>query len=92
MFRSSLKDKVGNLWFSNMGNGVYRYDVVSGKFSHFTKQDGLNDNNIESIFEDKAGNIWFASDYGVCRYDGKSFTDNSQSRPVQLKCELCFGR
>lgn len=91
MFRSSIKDKAGNLWFSNMGNGVYRCDAISGKFSHFTKQDGLNDNNIESIFEDKAGNIWFATDYGVCRYDpsaslktgSKSFTD------ITAKAGLC---
>jgi ligand-binding sensor domain-containing protein len=60
-----------------MGNGVYRYDAVTGKFTNFTKQDGLNDNNIESISEDKAGNLWFSTEHGVCRYDGKSFTDIS---------------
>jgi ligand-binding sensor domain-containing protein len=58
-----------------MGNGVYRYDVATGKFTNFTKQDGLNDNNIESIFEDRAGNLWFSTEKGVCRYDGKSFAD-----------------
>ena len=76
-FRFGLRDKAGNLWFSNMGNGVYRYNASSDKFTHFTKEDGLNDNNVESIFEDKAGNIWFSTDYGVCSYDGKSFTDIS---------------
>ncbi len=76
-FRYGLRDKAGNLWFSNMGNGIYRYDAVSGKFSHFTKQDGLNDNNCESIYEDKAGNLWFSTENGVCRYDGKSFTNIS---------------
>ena len=75
MFRCSLRDKVGNLWFSNMGNGVYRYNTVTDKFTHFTKEDGLNDNNIESIYEDKAGNLWFGTHYGVSRYDGKNFTD-----------------
>jgi ligand-binding sensor domain-containing protein len=84
MFRCSLRDKAGNLWFGTTGAGVYRYDAASDKSTHFTKEDGLNDNNIESVFEDKAGNLWFGTDNGVCRYDarlndsvgqGKSFTD-----------------
>ena len=75
MFRCGIRDKTGNLWFSNIGKGVYRYNAVSSIFTNFSKKDGLNDNNIESIFEDKAGNIWFANLYnGVCRYDGKSIT------------------
>lgn len=75
MYRCSLKDKVGNLWFGTMGAGVYRYDATSGKFTNFTMQDGLNDNNIASVFEDKAGNLWFGTANGICRYDGKSFTN-----------------
>ena len=74
MFRCSLRDKTGNLWFGT-GVGVYRYDAITGKFTHFTKQDGLNDNSIESIFEDRSGNLWFSTPFGVCRYDGKTFTD-----------------
>ena len=75
MFRCSLRDKSGNLWFGTIGKGVYRYDAVSGGFTNFTKQDGLNSNSIESVYEDKAGNFWFGTEFGVCRYDGKSFTD-----------------
>jgi ligand-binding sensor domain-containing protein len=66
-----------------MGAGVYRYDTTSDKFTNFTMQDGLNDNNIESVFEDKAGNIWFGTAHGVCRYDGKTFTD------ITTKESLC---
>ena len=83
MFRCSLRDQKGNLWFGTSGKGVYRHDAVSGRFRHFTKQDGLNGNNIESVYEDKAGNIWFGTEQGVCRYDGSSFTD------VSTKAELC---
>ena len=75
LFRCGIRDKAGNLWFSNMGKGVYRYDAATDKFTNFTKEDGLNDNSIESIYEDKAGNLWFSTWSGVCRYDGKSFTD-----------------
>ena len=80
LFRYGLRDKVGNLWFGTSGDGVYRYNVASDGFTHFTKKDGLNDNNIESILEDKVGNLWFSTEYGVCRYDGKSFTDISTKK------------
>src|SRR5436190_23064187 len=69
MFRCGLRDKAGNLWFGTGVNGVYHYDVASEKFTHISKEDGLNDKHIESIYEDKSGNIWFGTEYGVCRYD-----------------------
>ena len=73
-FQYGMRDKAENLLFYNLGNGIYRYDAVSWKSSHFTKQYGFNDNNSESIYEDEAGNPWFSTNKGVCRYDGKSFT------------------
>ena len=76
-FRCGIRDKAGNLWFGTIGAGVFRYDAVSAEFTNFTKQDGLNDNNVESVFEDKAGNLWFGTEHGVSRFDGKSFTDIS---------------
>jgi ligand-binding sensor domain-containing protein len=94
MFRCSLKDKVGNLWFGTIGKGVYHYDAVSGVFTNFTKQDGLNDNHVEAICEDKAGNIWFGTEQGVCSYGfpkggtaGKSFTNMSEKVGL-LKYEI----
>ncbi len=67
----AVQDKSGNLWFGTTGEGAYRYD---GKlFTQFTVKDGLTSNTIWSVLEDKAGNIWFGTDYGTCRYNGKSF-------------------
>ncbi|MEP6701108.1 MAG: two-component regulator propeller domain-containing protein, partial [Bacteroidota bacterium] len=43
-------------------------------FTQFTVKDGLNSNTVWSILEDKTGNIWFGTDYGVCRYNGKTIT------------------
>jgi len=69
----SIEDKAGNLWFGTTGEGVYRYD---GKlFTQFTKKDGLNSNCIYAMLEDKAGNIWLGTENGVCRYDGKTFSN-----------------
>jgi len=80
-----LEDSKGNLWYSVEGAGLYK---VKGKsVSRFTKADGLNSNNINTVLEDKNGNIWVGCmqsfqpeqtyDGGVCKYnpsgEGKSF-------------------
>ena len=83
-FHSAIRDKVGNLWFATHGAGVYRYDAATGVRTNLTERDGLCANNVSCIFEDKAGNIWFGTDIGVCRYDGKSFTD------ITAKVGLCI--
>lgn len=80
MFRCSLLDKSGNLWFG--GNGVYRYNASTADFTNFTNSDGLSDNFVSAIIEDKAGNIWFGTTKGVYRYDGKSFTDVTKNEAL----------
>jgi ligand-binding sensor domain-containing protein len=66
-----LQDRVGNLWFSTGGEGVYRFDGKS--FTNFTSKDGLNDNTTSTIIQDKSGNILIGTKAGICKYDGKIF-------------------
>ena len=68
-----LQDKAGNLWFGTTGNGLYRFDGKS--FVNFTEKDGINNNYVSAILEDKAGNIWLGTNGGLCKYDGKDFTN-----------------
>lgn len=79
---SMMEDKTGNLWFGcqsddmmNGGKGgVWCYDGNSLKL--FTTNDGLSHNCVFTIIEDKTGNIWFGTrNTGLCRYDGKNFTN-----------------
>lgn len=71
--RQGMQDKAGNIWFATSGAGVYRYD---GKgFVNFTMKDGLNSNIVQCMMEDFKGNIWVGTKDGVCRFDGKKFTD-----------------
>lgn len=85
---SMREDSHGNLWFGvqtdNMINGtkggVWRYDPSAASNTStlklFTKRDGLSHNCVFTIVEDRGGNIWFGTrNTGLCRYDGKSFTD-----------------
>ena len=90
-----LINKKGILWVGTWG-GVSRFDGTT--FSTFTipipdvkllpYQSTMN--WITEIIEDKHGNIWFSRDgYGVCKYDGKSFThytkkDGLASNNVQV--------
>lgn len=45
------------------------------RFVHLTMKDGLADNYAHSIFTDSKGYLWFATQGGLSRYDGSSFTN-----------------
>lgn len=72
---SSLIDKDGDLWFGTSTEGLYRFD--GKKFSNFNEDNRLCTNQIWSILEDDEGIIWLATNKGLCKYDGKTFTQIS---------------
>jgi ligand-binding sensor domain-containing protein len=45
------------------------------KFHHITVDDGLPSNTVNSVIRDSRGFIWIASENGVSRYDGYTFTN-----------------
>lgn len=64
---------------------------------HYTTQDGLPSNMVYYIFQDSKKFIWFATDAGVSRYDGTSFTnfrkkDGLSSNEIIRIQEDSFGR
>jgi ligand-binding sensor domain-containing protein len=77
-----LQDKAGNLWFGTTQNGLYKYDGKS--FTQFLVANGLNSNNIWSLFEDKEGKIWIGTEEGLCLYDGKTFAPIPVPLPKNL--------
>jgi len=102
MFRSSFKDKEGNLWFGTSGAGLYKWD---GKlFTRFAEESGLKDMIICSIAQDKEGRMWLATDVGVFYSDKGKFselpfatevnnqfiqTNSSNTKKTQAYCILC---
>lgn len=42
-------DAQNNIWFNCHNNGLIAYNIDSKKFQHFTKRDGLPDNNISAL-------------------------------------------
>ena len=81
-----LPDKDGNLWFSIRGEGAYRYDGKT--FTNFTTKDGLCNNNVGSIIQDRAGNILLGTNRGICKYDGKKFSQYPIPDTLGITCML----
>ena len=74
-----FEDSNSNLWFTPSDGGIVKLERAGepGQKSHFTAfttKQGLPHNTFLSIVEDYNGDLWFASDKGLCRYDGKYFT------------------
>lgn len=42
-------------------------------FTHYTIEDGLSSNSVNSVCQDSHGFMWFATLYGVSRFDGVNF-------------------
>lgn len=70
-----FQDSKGNYWFGSHQEGVCLFD--GEKFTYFTVNDGLSDNQIRSIQEDLNGNIWFGTSKGVSSYDGKEIINHT---------------
>jgi len=59
------------VWFGTK-DGASRYDGENWRV--FTTDDGLADNDINSITVSADGEVWFGTDCGVSRYDGTEWT------------------
>ncbi len=66
-----IKDKRGNIWFASSDKGIIKYDGTT--FTSFSKQEGLQSEDILTIFEDNTGLLWIGSDRGLSTFDGKNF-------------------
>ena len=64
-------DKDGNMWFTSLVDGVYKYDGTV--FTNYTTKDGLCSNKVNAVIQDKDGILWFATSKGLCSYNGKNF-------------------
>jgi ligand-binding sensor domain-containing protein len=91
-----IEDKNGHFWFASNGDGVYRYDGKT--LLHLTDKDGLISNSVWKIHEDVNGYLWFSTPAGVCRYDGhtiENYTDTINNAATGLvhikKGGLFFG-
>jgi ligand-binding sensor domain-containing protein len=66
-------DKSGIMWFTTLKEGVYKYEGKT--FINISEKDGLCSNVVNAVIEDKKGVMWFGTNKGLCKYDGKKFTN-----------------
>ncbi|MCE9538592.1 MAG: hypothetical protein K8R85_05160, partial [Bacteroidetes bacterium] len=69
------KDINGNIWFTDFGQGLSRYNPATGLIKHYTTENGLPVNEIYCINGDKDGNIWIGTNKGgLLKFDLTSET------------------
>ena len=64
-------DSSGNMWFTTLKEGVFKYDGQT--FTNLSEKDGLCSNVVNAVVEDKDGIMWFGTAKGLCSYDGENF-------------------
>lgn len=77
-------DNDGHIWFSIAGEGAYRFDGES--FTHFTTDDGLCSDDVNAIIQDRTGSILLATNKGICRYDGHTFSEYLPLDRLSITC------
>lgn len=72
VIKALLEDRDGNLWLGADTGGLTLYR--NGRFSFFTTQDGLPNDQVRALVEDGAGVIWIATYGGLARFQNGRFT------------------
>ncbi len=57
------------MWVGTDKKGLYKYH--EGKWTQYSIENGLIDNEVEEIFEDKNGNIWAITKKGISIVTGE---------------------
>jgi len=56
------------LWIGTNA-GLDRFDYQTEQFTHFTRKNGLPNEEIGGILEDKQGNLWLGTGFGLSKLD-----------------------
>jgi ligand-binding sensor domain-containing protein len=82
-----LQDRNGNIWIGsagNVGTDGGCVTVYDGKSFTSISTKALRNDRVWTMIEDKSGNIWLgAKEMSLYRYDGKTFTDFSDTTAKQ---------
>jgi signal transduction histidine kinase/ligand-binding sensor domain-containing protein/DNA-binding response OmpR family regulator len=67
-----LESRDGSLWIGTQGGGLGR--LKNGRFTVYTKQEGLANNGVWCLAEDKEGSVWIGTYDGLSRFQNEKFT------------------
>jgi len=74
-------DKMHNVWFGTLQNGVVYYNAKTKQTKNFTTRDGLNGNLIFSISQNKMGDILIGTEYGLNKINSSFKVSNAKEIP-----------
>ncbi|MEO8766042.1 MAG: histidine kinase dimerization/phosphoacceptor domain -containing protein [Ginsengibacter sp.] len=67
-------DKNGIYWLATSGEGLYRWDRKANSFRQFNITSGFPSEVLYRIEPDNYDNLWISSDYGLIRFNKKTFS------------------
>lgn len=70
-----IKDQMGRIWIGTEGYGIYIIDKIKDEVTKITQRDGLNTNDVTTLFYDGNKTIWIGTDGG-----GLNFYDTQTQR------------
>ncbi len=79
-----FEDSKGDFWLTTLA-GLDRFDPSTGRFTVFTKKDGLPSDITYSAREDRRGNLWVSTNNGLAMLDplARKFRNYTQEDGVQ---------
>jgi len=70
-------DANGIFWLATNGEGLYRWDRKANSFQQFNIASGFPSDVLYRIEPDEYDNLWISSDYGLVRFNKKTFSVNT---------------
>ncbi|MDB6023913.1 MAG: two component regulator propeller/histidine kinase domain protein [Verrucomicrobiales bacterium] len=85
--RAIFSDNDGTIW---IGSNAGLTQVKNGKFTHYSKADGLPDNTVNAIYRDRNNNLWIGTYGGICRFINGNFVITTAEDGEPFDQVLCF--
>ncbi len=82
----SISDDLrGSLWLGGRIPGITRFDIRSGRVTHYTKRDGLFDDYATRALADDEGNLWISTSNGIYKAFRKDLDDFADGRASTVR-------
>jgi signal transduction histidine kinase/streptogramin lyase len=76
-------DRSGTLWVGTQ-SGLNRFESQTGRFTTYTRRDGLPGSTIGAILDDEEGNFWIGTNNGLAKFNPQSRTVKTYATPDGL--------
>jgi sugar lactone lactonase YvrE len=85
-----LDDGRGNLWLGGRNHGLTRFQIQTGRITHFGKREGLFDGSPTGILQDDGGNLWVSGPDGIYMAPRKDLDEVAAGKAAAVRA-IQFG-